>query len=90
MIKFNGREYKWWIVRNSHLCQFCIQRDGITAVRADLNHPARLGSQALNLRRGKGQYTKGYWNTMFQLFKKHVNQYHPEVKIMHFYKEAEK
>jgi len=77
---YNGREYKWWVVRNAHWCGFCVARDGGEVINRDPNHPGRLGLQCLNKREGQGQYTNGYWQAMKGIFARHMAEYHPEVK----------
>ena len=81
MKMYNAREYRWWLKRNSHFCGFCLARDGGEAIERDLNHPGRLGLQCLNRRKGKGQWSNGYWQTMKGIFARHIGEHHPEVKI---------
>jgi hypothetical protein len=79
--KYNGREYKWWIVRNAHLCKLCVDKYGAEKVYKDDNHPGRLGKQLLKKRGNtRGQYSKGYWTDMSRLFDKHIDRYHPDVR----------
>lgn len=84
MTLYNGREYKWWIRRNAHFCYFCMTKHGgkeLEVMHHDTNHPGRLGLQCLQRRKGEGQYSKGYWNTMAAIFVNHIKRYHPEVKV---------
>jgi len=62
---YNGREYKWWIIRNDHVCRFC----NIKGI--DYHFPTT--------RTWQGQ--KGYWGELANLFRKHVRECHPEVEV---------
>ena len=62
--KYNGREWNWWVVYNDHSCLFCHKN----------NIAFPLGGLT-----GKNQTDKGYWNSLYQVWIKHMKEYHPEI-----------
>ena len=59
-----GREWKWWIIFNDHSCKLCWAQ----------NIALSLGKLT-----GKSMVDKGYYNSLYQVWLKHINEYHPEL-----------
>ena len=79
---YKGREWKWWIRRNAHFCYFCMIKHGgkeLEVMSHNENHEGRLGLQCLRKRKGKGQYSRGYWTDLYHIWLQHMKKYHPKI-----------
>lgn len=69
---YHGKEWKWWIARNSHLCKLCDEGQFYNT-----DHPCHLGLQAYK-KNGLDQTDRNYWKGLYQTWIAHVKQYHKD------------
>lgn len=71
-MKVKGRDWKWWIIRNSHDCRFCHEE----------GRRVSLGGEVVRLY-GIGMSHPDYWRRLYQVWIAHMKEYHPELLNEH-------
>ena len=66
--KYRGREWKWWVVLNSHNCAFCREQ----------NKHVSLGG-IVNRRYGLNMTHRDYWWRLYQVWVEHMKKSHPRI-----------
>lgn len=61
----------WWVVMNTHVCRFCYQE----------NYPYGREVAGLGLQTGICWTDKHYRARLYQVWIKHIKQYHPEILL---------
>lgn len=67
-----NKEWKFWIVMNSHTCRFCYWAN-------HNNGTPYPDSSGIGRHAGGTQCDKGYWNRAYQAWVKHMKECHPEI-----------
>lgn len=75
--KYRGREWSWWLSLNSHECRFC--HDEYLKLASFSQGSQRFNDMHLGIQTGRKQAQKGYWNSLYQVWLKHMKQYHSEI-----------
>ncbi len=74
---YRGREWNWWLSLNSHECGFCHQE---YLKKASFSKGSqRFKDMHLGIQTGKKQTHRGYWNSLYQVWLKHMKKYHPVI-----------
>ena len=68
MTQVKGRDWKWWIITNSHNCRFCHEQ----------GRRVSLGGEVVRLY-GIGMSHPDYWRRLYQVWLAHMKKYHPEL-----------
>ena len=72
-----GREWKWWVKMNAHVCAFC--RDTLHEVGAENMDKSQLADMGLGKQTGMTMTQKGYWNKLYQVWVRHMKEYHLDI-----------
>lgn len=71
------RGWTWWLSLNSHECRFCHNEYLYKATFS--KESQRFNDMHLGIQTGRKQPQRGYWNSLYQIWLKHMKQYHQDI-----------